>query len=100
VCAQPTPTVPVVKPAVLRSPKGTALAPRLAIAAVVVPEPTSLPTWTFTNLSGSYQISASTNLTAWWPVAIVYDTTSITLRSATVARYDQLFYRIQPYTAP
>jgi hypothetical protein len=57
--------------------------------------PVTVPTWTF-EVNGNYRIEASTNLVNWWPVAVVYSVTNITLSSDTVAKYPALFYRVQP----
>lgn len=54
------------------------------------------PTWAFTNISGTYQIDASTNLVTWWPVAVVYDVVGVSLTSDTVDTQPILFYRLQP----
>ena len=53
-----------------------------------------IPTWVFTNVVGTYQIEASTNLLSWWPVAVVYSVTNITLTSDTVTKRPMLFYRL------
>jgi hypothetical protein len=52
-----------------------------------------IPTWVFTNV-GTYQIEASTNLLSWWPVAVVYSVTNVTLTSDTVNKRPMLFYRL------
>ena len=64
---------------------------RLLAGASLVP---MIPTWVFTNVDGAYQIEASTNLSAWWPVAIVYSATNITITSDTVNKRPMLFYRL------
>lgn len=56
------------------------------------------PAWAFTNISGTYQIDASTDLVTWWPVAVVYDAVSLSLTSDTVGTQPVLFYRLQPVT--
>ena len=53
-----------------------------------------IPTWVFTNVVGTYQIEASTNLLSWWPVAVVYSVTNVTLTSDTVTKRPMLFYRL------
>jgi len=61
------------------------------LAAPLVPV---IPTWVFTNVVGTYQIEASTNLSSWWPVAVVYSVTNVTLTSRTVNKRPMLFYRL------
>lgn len=56
------------------------------------------PSWTFTNgINGKYKIEASTNLLDWWTVAVVFDTTNITVTSDTVHKRTSLFYRVLPF---
>lgn len=54
----------------------------------------TVPTWTFPNVNGNYQIDASTNLITWWPVAVVNSATNITITSDTVTKRPMLFYRL------
>jgi len=92
----PLPPMPKLrKAAKIESPKAmSAAAPRVLSA--VVPAPTPTPTWIFTNLNGNYQIDASTNLVNWWPMAVVYNVTNVTLSSDTVNKRPILFYRVRP----
>jgi hypothetical protein len=59
------------------------------------------PKWNFvrmpTNSYGNWQIEATTNLTGgvWFPVAVVYGATNVTLISDTVAKRSMLFYRVK-----
>lgn len=84
------PPMPVKK---LASPKATPPARRMLTAGNPVPV---IPTWVFTNISGSYAIDASTNLTDWWPAAEVYHTTNVTIVSDTVTKRPMIFYRVRP----
>jgi hypothetical protein len=97
--AAPRPTLPKLaivhrRPAAM-SPKAitvsTAKPMRLLAGAPSVPV---IPTWVFTNVGGTYQIEASTNLSSWWPVAVVYSVTNVTLTSHTVDKRPMLFYRL------
>lgn len=54
------------------------------------------PSWTFVNLSGDYQIDASTNLTEWIPMVVVYSVTNLTITSDTVNKRPMLFFRVRP----
>lgn len=60
---------------------------------------TPIPQWAFVrvpgNTNGTFQIDGSTNLTTWFPVAVVYSTTNITLISDTVTKRSKLFYRVK-----
>ena len=64
----------------------------LANAPLVPPVP---PSWTFTNLYGTYQIDTSTNLTVWWPTLVVYDVTNLTLTADSMDKYPILFFRLK-----
>jgi hypothetical protein len=86
--------MPVVKKP-LASPKATSAAPARRMLAAGNPVPV-IPSWAFTNLSGSYAIDASTNLTDWWPAAEVYYATNITIVSDTVTKRPMIFYRVRP----
>ena len=96
--AAPRPTLPKLsvshrQPAAL-SPKAITVStakPMRLLAAPLVPV---IPTWVFTNVVGTYQIEASTNLSSWWPVAVVYSVTNVTLTSRTVNKRPMLFYRL------
>lgn len=84
------PMPPASKPQVrLTSPKDTRPVLRSGVM------PATVPTWTF-EVNGNYRVEASTNLFNWWPVAVVYSVTNITLSSDTVDKYPALFYRVQP----
>lgn len=52
-----------------------------------------IPTFTF-KTNGNFRIDASTNLTSWWQVAVVYDVTNVTITSATTTKRPMLFYRL------
>jgi len=92
------PKITVKRYAKTESPKAaSAAAPRLLAAGSPTP---AVPSWTFPALTastnGTYRIDASTNLVAWWTVAIVYSTTNITITSDTVAKRSTMFYRVVP----
>jgi len=70
------------------------MTPRLLEASLGTPTATP-PTWVFPAVGGDYQIDASTNLTVWWPVAVVYSATNITIISDTVAKRPIIFYRVR-----
>lgn len=92
---------PVVKKQVkaLPSPKAATMrsasfsAASVSAASMTTPPP---PSWTFVNLSGDYQIDASTNLTEWIPMVVVYSVTNLTITSDTVNKRPMLFFRVRP----
>lgn len=90
----PMPPVPKVKRQALLSPRAASAAP---VRFFVGAGPAAPPTWVFTNgIDGDYRIDASTNLFDWWPVAVIFDTTNITLTSDTVNKRPMLFFRVVP----
>jgi hypothetical protein len=52
-----------------------------------------IPSWTFTN-SGNYRIEASTNLTSWWAIAVVYSVTNLQISSDLAGKRPVIFYRL------
>lgn len=88
------PPVPKVQQQALQSPRAAGTAPaRLVVGA----GPVTVPTWVFAEgIDGTYQLDASANLTDWWPVAVVYHVTNVTVTSDTVAKRPVLFYRLRP----
>lgn len=92
------PQIKVKRYAQVESPKAATTPPRRLLRAG---SPARVPSWMFPALNsastnGTYRIDASTNLTLWWTMAVVYNTTNITITSDTVAKRPSLFYRVVP----